>query len=427
MVVVGGGPAGLAAARAATDAGRRVLLLDLNPRLGGQIWRHRSGDKLPPAARRILASVVPPAVAVAPRATVVDVISPTELVVSFSGRIARIETDAVIIATGAVERLLPFPGWTLPGVVGVGGLQALVKNGLHVGGNRVVIAGSGPLALPVAATLTAARAEVLLIGEQASATAVRRFAARALSAPGRAVQAATLRWATRSTPYRTDCWPLRAIGGERLEQVVMQVGEREQTIDCDWLATNVGLVPRTDLARLLGCSVDHEGVVVDERQATSVPGVFAAGECCGVKGDEGAIVEGTIAGLAAAGIAELPRRLRRRRAAAHSFGKLLEATFAPRSELNRRVSDDTIVCRCEDVRRGQLDPEWTARQAKLWTRIGMGACQGTVCGPACEVMFGWSGNNARPPLVQLPASEWASALTPATDHSRRDEPAQPAP
>lgn len=413
VVVVGGGPAGLAAASTAADAGKRVLLLDQGLRLGGQIWRHRAGEALPRVAREALTDAAAPGISVAHRATVVDAISANELVVSFKGRLARVETDALVLATGAVERFLPFPGWTLPGVVGVGGLQALVKAGLRVVGARVVIAGSGPLMLPVAATLARHGAEVVLIAEQSAGHAVRRFARRALLSPARAMQALALRSASRSAPYRTDAWVVRATGREQVEEVVLQVAGREHRYACDWLATNAGLVPRTDLAELLGCRVGPDGILVDQQQRTSVVSVYAAGECCGVKGDRGAAAEGAIAGLAAAGGLVPPARLRREAERERRFGTLLRDCFAPRRELAERITDDTIICRCENVGRGAIDPDWSQRQAKLWTRIGMGSCQGAVCGPACQTLFGWQRNAPRPPLEPVSAAAWAAVIAPA--------------
>jgi NADPH-dependent 2,4-dienoyl-CoA reductase/sulfur reductase-like enzyme len=331
------------------------------------------------------------------------------LIVSFNGRIAQVDATAVVLATGAVERLLPFPGWTLPGVFGVGGLQALVKAGLDVTDARVVLAGAGPLLLPVAATLAQRGAKVLLIAEQAAAAEVRAFARRALMHPGRLLQATALRWASRTAPYRTDSWVVRATGRDRLERVVMRVGGKEVMYECDFLATAAGLVPRTALAQVLGCQVAEESVVVDDRQATSVPGIFAAGECCGITGDAGAIVEGTIAGIAAAG-GTVSARLLHRRDAARRFGATMSRCFAPRRELPARVTADTIICRCEDVRFDRIDPTWSQRQAKLWTRVGMGACQGAVCGPACHALWGWEANAPRPPLEQPALASWAAAV-----------------
>jgi NADPH-dependent 2,4-dienoyl-CoA reductase/sulfur reductase-like enzyme len=420
VVVVGGGPAGLAAADTLAHLGKRVLLLDQGLRLGGQIWRHREGDPLSTAASQLLDAVVPPRVAVAHRATVVDAPSPGRLLVSFGGRIAPVETGAMVLATGAVERLLPFPGWTLPGVMGIGGLQALCKSGLGVAGSRVVLAGSGPLGFPVAATLRRRGATVLLLAEQAPAAAVRRFAAHALRSPTRLGAAIALKWQVRGVPYRVDSWVLRAEGRERLERVVMQVRGEERSYDCQWLATSAGLVPRTELAELLGCDLGNDGVAVDEHQRSTVPGVYAAGECCGVKGDAAAIVEGRIAGYAAAGVAEPPARLLRARDRFRRFGALLAECFAPRDELRGRVTGETVICRCEDVVAGGVGPGWSQRQAKLWTRIGMGACQGQVCGPACATLYGWKGNAVRPPLGGPGVGSWSRGIAELTteDHPR---------
>lgn len=415
VVVVGGGPAGLAAADTLAELGKRVLLLDHGLRLGGQIWRHREGDLLPATARHLLAHVQPPRVAIAHRATVVDAPTPKQLLVSFGGRLATVETDAVVLATGALERLLPFPGWTLPGVLGIGGLQALCKSGLGVAGARVVVAGSGPLGLPVAATLRQRGAAVLLLAEQASARSVRRFAARALRSSGRLGAAIRLRWQTRGIPYRTDAWVVRAEGRDRLERVVMAVGGTERSYECQWLATSAGLVPRTDLAELLGCATTEDGVVVNRHQESSVAGVYAAGECAGVKGDAAAVIDGRIAGYAAAR-SEVPARLLRLRERHRRFEALLRECFAPRAELRERVTKETVLCRCEDVPVGAIDRSWTQRQGKLWTRVGMGACQGQVCGPACATLFGWRPNAVRPPLGLPGVGPWSRAipeLTPA--------------
>lgn len=427
VVVVGAGPAGLAAADAVAGTGRSVLLVDQGPRGGGQIWRHRPGGKLPWRARTLLDAVAPPRVAVAHRATVIDAASPHELVINFNGRVAVVETAAVVLATGAVERFLPFPGWTLPGVVGVGGIQALVKSGLDVQGQRVILAGTGPLLLPVAATLRAAGATLLLIGEQTPGAAVRRFAVRALADPARCWQAFRYRVATLGTPYRADTWVMRADGDHRIRSVTLSVRGEERVEACDWLASAAGLVPRTELAQLLGCEVGRHGIAVDARQATSVAGVHAAGECCGVAGDIVAVAEGRIAGLAAAGVEEIPASLLRTRDRGRAFGALLEATFAPRAELRHRVTPATVVCRCEDVRLEEIDPRWSQRQAKLWTRVGMGACQGQVCGPACEALFGWTRNAVRPPLDQPPLVGWAAALSRLSPPGRGDVASPPPP
>lgn len=426
LVVVGGGPAGLAAAEAAAHHGRQVLLIDQAPRLGGQIWRHRDGDRLPRVARDMMHAVRPPRVSLALGASVIDAPSPNRLVVDFGGRVAVVDTEAVVLATGAMERFLPFPGWTLPGVVGVGALQALIKSGTPMAGARVVIAGTGPLIWPVAEAVVRAGGILELIAEQAGFGAVAGFGAGLLTRPGLIGRAIGYRRTTWRTSFRTGSWPLRAEGGGRLEAVIMRNGGgRERRIGVEWLATAAGLIPRTDLGRLLGCRLDGDGLAVDGTQATSVPGVWAAGECTGVSGDEGARVEGTIAGLAAIGISELPATLVRRRTSTRAFGARLARTFQPRSELRDRVEASTVICRCEDVRAGALDPAWEFRQAKLWTRIGMGACQARVCGSACSFLHGWEANAVRPPLEQPQLGGWARAIS--APHSSGGSPDSPAP
>jgi hypothetical protein len=198
----------------------------------------------------------------------------------------------------------------------------------------------------------------------------------------------------------------------------MQIGARVEEFGCDWLAAATGLMPSTELGQLLGCALDHAGIIVDSHQRTSVPSVWAAGECTGVKGDAAGIAEGAIAGHAAAGAVVFPVALRRARTAGLAFAERLRGTFAPRTELATLADPDTIVCRCEDVRRSEIDPAWSQRQAKLWTRVGMGECQGNVCGPACEALFGWDLNAARAPIGAPTCQQWMTALDAAGENDR---------
>lgn len=418
LVVVGGGPAGLAAANAAAQAGQQVLLIDQAPRTGGQIWRHRPGDVLPASATRLIGAVVPPRVSVATGAAVVDAISAHELIVDFGGRIAMVETSSLILATGAMELFLPFPGWTLPGVVGVGGIQALLKSGLSVADSRVVIAGTGPLIWPVAASLAKAGADVRLVGEQAGRMELLRFGAGLLAKPVTLAHAVKLRFAALGSPFHCNAWPVRANGSDRIESVTMQIGEHQREIECDWLATAAGLIPRTELGQLLGCELSGGAIAVDSNQRTTVEDVWAVGECTGVSGDHGARVEGAIAGLAAAGTRKIPGGLMRARNASRRFGARLERLCRPRSELVDRVTPATVVCRCEDVHAAALDPAWSARQARLYTRLGMGSCQGAVCGAACRTLYHHEASRVRPPLAPTQVGGWADCLS-------RHDPDQP--
>lgn len=400
VAVIGGGPGGIAAAARAAECGRRVLLLDENPALGGQIWRHRRGQAPPVDATDALARFGRTRAHVAAGASVVDVHADPggrlRLTAEQAGRPLSVDSDALILATGARELFLPLPGWTLPGVVGVGGTQALCKSGVTFAGHRVVIAGSGPLLLPVAALLSQSGADVVLVAEQAGAAAVARFVAALWRAPSTLVRAAALRRDFIRAPYRTGTWVSAAHGVDRLEAVTVTDGRREQTIRCDMLCTGHGLVPSTELARLAGCRVDDGAVVVDDRQETTVARIYCVGEATGIGGVDLSLVEGEIAGAAAAGAPVAPS-LRARRQALRATAAVMRRAFAPRSELRALVSPDTIVCRCEDVTYRDVCTASSARQAKLYTRAGMGACQGRVCGAALQFLRGWPADSVRLP------------------------------
>ena len=402
VAVVGGGPAGIAAATRAAEHGRRVVLVDLGVRLGGQIWRHRDPATLSQPARRWIARFARSGTEWLAGATVVDGSAAEGLRVARGAHAMTVDARAVVVATGARERFLPFPGWTLPGVMGVGGAQALLKGGLHVRGRRVVVSGSGPLLLPLAAAMARAGARVMAVCEQAPLGRLAAFGALLARHPTKLLQGAAARAALGMRPVRTGWWVARADGSARVERVTLTDGSRRSDVPCDLLCCSYGFVPNTELAQLLGCIV-HDGVVaVDALQRTQAGegAVFCAGEPTGISGEGAAIAEGEIAGLAAVGNerAALAPALQRARDRWRRFGARLDGAFALRAELRDLADPDTIVCRCEDVPLGALDPAWTVRQAKLYTRLGMGPCQGAVCGPACTVLFGWPAGRVRPPL-----------------------------
>nr|XP_061797955.1 hydrogen cyanide synthase subunit HcnB-like [Nerophis lumbriciformis] len=401
LAIVGGGPAGLAAACAAVAAGRRVAVLDEGEG-GGQIWRHRLDAGSPARAAPYLQVRDAANVKWFPRTTVTDAV-PGHLWASTESGALEVSYESLVLACGCRELFLPFPGWTLPGVMGVGGLQALLKAGLEPAGRPVVIAGSGPLLLPVAALTTAAGADLRLVAEQASAARLARFAAGLWRWPKKWSEGLRYRGAFRGTPFRTGVWVVAAKGDERLEEVELSDGRRRWSEPCDLLAAAYGLVPNLELAQLLGCALDRKRVAVDQHLRTSQPGIWCAGEVTGVGGAELALLEGKIAGLAATDQAT-PDRLLRKRHRYRRFTASLERAFAPRPELRDRLLGDTIVCRCEDVTWGALEPAWQRRQAKLYSRLGMGPCQGRICGPATDWLLGWPADTVRSPLLPTPIS-----------------------
>ena len=432
IIVVGAGPAGVAATVRAADAGRRVVVLDESPNAGGQIWRHRARTTLESDARRWIDRFSRARADVHHGVAVVDVVRDEAagrfavVAERIAGGAVIVRAGAIVLATGARERFLPFPGWTLPGVVGIGGAQALLKQGASYRGKRVVIAGTGPLMLPVAASMVGAGASLVLVAEQAPAARVRDFALSLLAHPDTLVKAAMYRLAFARSPYALGSWVTAAGGSSRVSAVTVTDGKATRQVACDVLCTGYGLVPNVELARLLGCTMAGGAVVVNARQETSVAGVFAAGEITGVGGVALSLVEGEAAGACAAGAGRVDTQLVRRRAALREMAVRLERTFALRPELRSLAHDDTIVCRCEDVRRGALASLRDARQAKLYTRAGMGACQGRVCGPALEALFGWSPGTIRTPVeptrlstLRVAARAQTGAATPAISSSER--------
>jgi NADPH-dependent 2,4-dienoyl-CoA reductase/sulfur reductase-like enzyme len=394
ILIIGAGPAGLNAALAAAPSGARIVLLDDNPLPGGQIWRDGPHVKLPALARRLRSQLHACANVQQHCATrVIARPAASQLLVENDERGWIISYGALILCTGARELLLPFPGWTLPGVTGAGGLQALIKGGLPVANERVVIAGSGPLLLASADTARKNAAQVVRIAEQASARSVGAFAAQLPRWPHKLVQALQLF----SPAYRTASHVVAAIGDDRLEGVrLMQQGKIVE-LACERLACGFGLIPNIQLGQALGCNLQGQGIHVDAWQATSVSRHFAAGECTGFGGSELALVEGSIAGLAAVGDGKAAERLWPLRAHWQRFATALNQAFALAPALNSLSEPETLVCRCEDVPFSALQEHRSWREAKLASRCGMGACQGRVCGAATAQLFGWQPSAPRPP------------------------------
>jgi NADPH-dependent 2,4-dienoyl-CoA reductase/sulfur reductase-like enzyme len=400
ILVVGAGPAGLAAAASAAQSGARVGIIDDNPTTGGQIWRGGVGGAPSAPARlwfgRVARSL---GVTVLNQARVVAPLGDGALLAETPDAGIEARFEQLVLATGARERFLPFPGWTLPGVMGAGGLQALVKGSLPIAGKRVVVAGSGPLLLAVAAYLRGKGGQVLLIAEQTPWARLVSFALNLARSPEKIGQSVRLAWQLRGAAYRASCWVVRAHGDERIEAVTLCQNGRTWTERCDVLACGFGLVPNLELPAALGCAILDGAVEVDEWQRTSRERVYAAGEVTGIGGLELALIEGQIAGLAAAGRMDAARRLFARRAHERDFAATLERAFVLRQELKSLAGPDTIVCRCEDVPYRDLACQTSWRAAKLYARCGMGPCQGRICGAATAFLFGWTQDSIRPPVA----------------------------
>ncbi len=397
LLIVGAGPAGMAAALAAAPSGARIVLLDDNPAPGGQIWRDGPAAKLPIAAREQREALTRHAnVQVRCGTRVAGLAQQTNPSPGFHALLLEDaqggwvqQARQIILCTGARELLLPFPGWTLPGVTGAGGLQALIKGGLPVAGQRIVVAGSGPLLLAAAHTARQAGAQVVAVAEQTPWRALVQFGASLVRWPGKAVQAATLLPAV----YRASSHVVRAHGtAGQIEAVTLHQDGRDRKIACDRLACGFGLVPNTELGQMLGGDLNaRRGLQVDaEQRLVGVPGVLAAGECTGFGGSERSRAEGAIAGHVAVGELAAARALWPERARWQAFADALHRHFALQPALNSLAEPDTLVCRCEDVSYAALTGRTGWIDAKLNTRCGMGACQGRICGAATQHLLGWT-------------------------------------
>jgi D-hydroxyproline dehydrogenase subunit alpha len=403
VLVIGGGPAGIAAAVRAAECGVRVGIVDDNAALGGQIWRGAFEDGGFEDGGRSEAARWHGSLQAASVTTLCGkrvFHQPEAGVLLAEGNDALLELSYrnLVLATGARERFLPFPGWTLPNVMGAGGLQAMVKSGLPIRGKRVLVAGTGPLLLAVAAYLRRHGAEIPIICEQASWSSLARFGLALLGQPGKIDQGLQLKRDLAGVSFAANSWPLAAHGQRTIESVTISRSGKSEIMECDYLACGFHLLPNTELPQLLACQIRGDYVQVDDLQQTTVKGIFCAGEPTSIGGLELSLIEGQIAGLAAAGRSEETRNLFGARRTGRRFARILDRTFRLRPELKNLPSAETLVCRCEDVSHSRLRVHSSWRAAKLYTRCGMGPCQGRICGPATEFLFQWNPDSVRPPV-----------------------------
>ncbi|MEM5326286.1 FAD/NAD(P)-binding oxidoreductase [Paraburkholderia sp. JHI2823] len=403
ILIIGAGPAGLNAARTAAQAGASIGIVDDNALPGGQIWRQGPEHRATGPARALLDVLAARAnVTLLSGKRIVQALPGQQLLAEGADGALMLAYGKLIVASGARERFLPYPGWTLPGVTGAGGLQALIKGGMPVRGERIVVAGSGPLLWAAAATAREHGATIAALVEQAPPPAVRRFAAGLVHTPAKLAQALRMRFDLRATPYWCDAYVTEAIGASRVTQVRVRRGSDETLVDCDRLACAYGLVPNMGLGAALGCGLEPRAgsaaIAVNEFQQTSVESIYAAGECTGVGGMELAAVEGRIAAHAALGDNAGAQRLFTERKRYRRFAERLHEAFDLNPALRTLSQPDTVFCRCEDVAWRDVAGHASWRDAKLQTRCGMGPCQGKICGEAAAFCFGWPQNGQRPPF-----------------------------
>jgi D-hydroxyproline dehydrogenase subunit alpha len=480
LVVVGAGPAGMAAADAASRRGVAVTLIDSASRLGGQIYRQPlcdpdgsgpsrpAGPALPARFRSLQNLHVEMMLGVSVWSASRGPNGFTLRLDAMSGgRDTTVDAQALVLATGASELVLPFPGWELPGISTAGAAQALLKSQHVLVGRRVLVAGSGPFLLPVAASLADSGAKIVAVVEACSPSQKIVKLAHVLRYPSKVAETLgyVQRLAIHRVPFLSSSALIRCEGNDRVQRAVVARLDRgwvpiprsERFFEVDAACVSFGFVPRLELCRQLALEDSHDGVhpsasaVHGALMATSVPGVFVAGELTGVGGAVVAELEGRLAGHAAASYLgrapgpvskseceKVSSKLRR----ASSFADLLDEIYALQPGWTTWPTDSTILCRCEDVAWGTIrraidTGTRTVQAVRGLTRCGMGYCQGRTCGPALAMAIaaftgaclGDSGDlHSRPVAIPVPLHEvakwsnpWEFEASVGNASHRRDE------
>jgi NADPH-dependent 2,4-dienoyl-CoA reductase/sulfur reductase-like enzyme len=414
FAILGAGPAGLSAAARAAAQGLSVVLLDEQRSPGGQIYRaiEQGGQERLAAlgphyrhGRGLVARFQRSGADYLEGAAVWQITPERRVYYLREGTAGCLRAERLLIATGAIERPVPIPGWTLPGVMGAGAADVLFKSSGLVPNNRVVLAGTGPLLYLVACHLLAAGTRIAgLLDTRSPKDYVR--AARLLPAAlpgigylirGLAMHAQILK---ARVPYFRKITQLRASGQESLTHVSFVAGNRTLTLEADRLILHDGVVPNTQMTRLLECAHTWDPVQryfrpqVDEWGNTSVRGIAVAGDSGGIYGATSAELAGEIAALDTAyhlkAMSETERDraakpFRKRLSQERAVRPFLDNLFTPSRDFYLPADDDTLVCRCEEITAGQIrraasEGGMGPNQVKAKIRCGMGPCQGRMCG-----------------------------------------------
>ena len=447
VAIVGAGPAGLRAAERLVRAGLRPVLIDEAPRVGGQIYRQPPPAlQRPPAAlygfeagkaRALFEGFAALQAQLDHRSdTLVWQIENRTLHLLRAGQPDTLPFDALILATGATDRVLPFPGWTLPGVFTLGAAQVALKAQATLVGPRVVFAGTGPLLYLVAWQYTQAGGAVQAVLDTAPAGSRRRALPKLLARPTVAAKGAYLlaRLQLAGVPVHPGVRLLQADGTTRVQQLHWQVGTQRHITACDAIAFGHGLRSETQLADLAGCAFDFDALDqawlprCDAAGRSSVPGVYLAGDGAAIRGADAAEAAGARAAQALLDDLErgAPASTRSAAPGKHQrFREGLEALCPLPADWAASAPDTLVVCRCEEVTAGELRAcvrdtgTQELNRLKALTRIGMGRCQGRMCAPAAARLLADAAGctladvgrlRSQPPVKPVPVAALGRAL-----------------
>ena len=427
LVVLGAGPAGVAAANVASKEGAEVVIIDENSSAGGQIYRappnefqpqnsfksdeFREGEK----QRNILENSDLTALF---KHRVWSVSS--DLVVSTVGPngLSSWHARSLIIANGALERIIPFPGWTIPGVIGLAASTILLKSQYVLPGQSTVVAGCGPLLIAVANGIIKSGGKVSAIIDLNSKSDWIKAFPRLFSRPDQLFKG--MSWFANIMKAGIKLYGGHAVTNTKQVDNVLRISiapinsagsildsKNQKIVEGDCLAIGHGLFPSTEITRLLKAKHIYDPLkggwvpLIDDDFRSSIPGVYIAGDATGISGAFSAVQKGRIAGMAA--VRDLNVMSSQKYKAKikseliilkknENFGKAAVRLMKFRPELIQTITSETIVCRCEDVFRSEIDEaiESGARdlnQLKAWTRCGMGPCQGRTCSEAIEAIL----------------------------------------
>lgn len=401
IIVIGAGPAGLAAAEAASRNGTKVVLIDSAARKGGQYWRHRVSVQgyRNERAQKIFSKIESSSsISHISDATVWSIERDDDLFrVNFlrNGSEISLVAEKLILATGAYDRTLPFPGWDMPGSMTPGAAQSLLKGQGVLAGKRVVIAGTGPFLLPVATGLAQSGAKIVGMYEASNPMRwILSLHALVLN-PSKFLELA--HYVKLLQKFRLKPQFKRIVSSFSGSEITLSgVDAKFQKsllkpikLEADVVAVGWGFLPDLSLGGILGCAqrVDSDGTAifsVDANMQSSVSHVWIAGEATGIGGADLSLVEGEIAGLAASG-QKISIRVKTQRWRRQVFAHALQRSYPIRDGWRSWPEESTTICRCEEVKMSTIRESVShlgaedSRTAKLFTRAGMGLCQGRVC------------------------------------------------